>query len=161
MSWKCSVPAPALLQRRGTEGLAQTAPGLGKSQMQTRFTFLTKLIGNSQGGHCLKNNNVPTFYSRNQIKTSAASSTSNYLTEQCVLLHPVTLKRWSKAELEECWGKWSAQAVLEIIVGMWSSSNSHRAIAWLCQWAGCCCTVCSSEDRSPAAARFEWTKAGP
>ncbi len=44
---------------------------------------------------------------------SAASSTSNYSTIQCVLFLPITLNRWSKAELKECWAKWSAQAVLE------------------------------------------------
>lgn len=43
---KVLSPTPALVQRQGKEGLAQTAPGLGKSQWQTRFTFLI-IIGNT------------------------------------------------------------------------------------------------------------------
>lgn len=41
---KVLSPSPALLRWRGKEGLAQTAPGLGESQLQTGFTFLAKLI---------------------------------------------------------------------------------------------------------------------
>lgn len=36
---KVLSPSPALVQRHGKEGPAQTAPGLGKSRRQTRFNF--------------------------------------------------------------------------------------------------------------------------
>lgn len=112
---KVLSPSPALVRRRGKEGLAQTAPGLGESQLQTRFTFLAKLsLATHKEGAALKKiyNYAPTLYSRNERQKSAASSTSYYSTKQCVLFLPITLNRWIKAQLEECREKWSAQAVL-------------------------------------------------
>lgn len=37
-------PSLAVVRWHGKEGLAQTAPGPGKSQLQTGFTFLAKLL---------------------------------------------------------------------------------------------------------------------
>ncbi len=76
---KVLSPSSASLRRRGKEGLAQAAPGLGKSQLQTRFTFLAKLslATQKEGAAFKKKNYAPFFYSRNQRETSAASSTSN------------------------------------------------------------------------------------
>lgn len=162
---KVLSPSPALLRRRGKEGLAQTAPGLGKSQLQTRFTFLAKLsLAIHKEGAALKKRKRKRQPSTVEIKekSSAASSTSNYSTIQSVLFLPITFNRWSKAGLEkECWAKWSAQAVLEDLCWCGSGSSSHCAIALWCQWAGYYYTVYSSEGHSPTAAHSEWTKAGP
>lgn len=52
---KVLSPSPALVQRLGKEGLAQIAPGLGKSQLQTKFTFLATLpLATHKEGAALK-----------------------------------------------------------------------------------------------------------
>lgn len=81
---KVLSPSLALLRRRGKEGLAQTAPGLGKSQLQTRFTFLAKLslAIHKEGAALKKKKKKMRQPSTVEIKReiSAASSTSNHST---------------------------------------------------------------------------------
>lgn len=59
---KVLSPSPALVQRLGKEGLAQIAPGLGKSQLQTKFTFLATLpLATHKEGAALKKNKCATL----------------------------------------------------------------------------------------------------
>lgn len=112
-----SVVTDAWERRPGSDG-----SGSGQKPTADQVSFIAKnIIGNTLGGrfniYFIKKKilkKAPSFYSRDQRNTSAASSTSNFLTIRCVLFLPIALKRWSNAGSEkECWAKWSAQAVLE------------------------------------------------
>lgn len=75
-------PSPAVEAGRGREGLAQTAPGPGDSQLETGFNVSCHIMVGKRRAPLPKHyNSVPTIYSRNQRKSSAASSTSNYSTK--------------------------------------------------------------------------------
>lgn len=161
---KVLSPSPALLRRHGKEGLAQRSPGLGESQLQTRFTFLAKLsLATHKEGAAFKKNIITRQPSTVEIKEKIQQHPQPPITQQDNVCCSFLLLWTGGAKLN--WRRSVEQSGQHrqslIIVDVWSGSSSHCAIAWWYQWAGYYYTICSSEDHSPAAAHSEWTKASP
>lgn len=102
---KVLSPSPALVQRHGKEGPAQTAPGLGKSRRQTRFNFF--FLPYYHWRHISRTRNsqkiIRSQPSTVKIKEKNISSILNLLIIKTVCIIPsYYLNRRIEAELEEC-----------------------------------------------------------
>lgn len=108
-------PSPALLPTRGKEGLAQIAPGLGESQLQTGFHFLPKYHWQHIRGTLLKNFFLkmmrrPTTVDIKEIHQQHPQPPNSQRYNACGSFR--SLRTGGGLE-EERTAKWSAQAVLE------------------------------------------------
>lgn len=165
MSWKCSVPAQLSCKGMGKKAwlrllqvwaIANCRPGLrflpnSYWQYTRRALLLKKLI-------MCQPFTVKIKEKQQQHLQPPMSQPYNVCCSFLFLWIGGAKLNWRSVG----W-KWSAWAVLEDHTWCeeWFKQSLCCAIAWWCQWAGYYYTVCSSEDHSPAAARFEWTKAGP
>lgn len=149
-------PSPALSHGHGRGGLAQTAPGLGESRLQTGLRFCQIILGNTRGGHRVKKKTKTTMTcqpSTVEIKVKHQQHPRpqpNHVLLLCGTFEISGAKPTWRSDGQSGQHRQSLKTF-----HVWSGSASQCAIALWCPWGGYCYTVCSSEGRSPGAARSE------